>query len=298
MKYTENTLQSWTVPLSETEENRVKNTIRMIDDAIRTKDALANEEIEIFTQGSYANNTNVRQNSDIDVCIMLKSYFYTNYEDGVCSADFGYTDGGPSFNEFRELIMDALEDKFGSNNVNSRNKCIDVRANSYHVNADVVPAIQYRDYKIIHSRDKNRFVEGIKFLAQDGSWVINYPKDHINNGKTKNIETSHKYKKLVRIMKHIRNEMVSEGIINGEIITSFLVECLVWNIPNSFIMKNDNWTDTIQDSIAYLWHAIEEGKSDEWGEVSERLYLFKLRKWSSQDAKDFLAKMYAYLEFN
>lgn len=229
---------------------------------------------------------------------MLKSCFYTNYDEGVCSADFGYTDGEMSFEEFRHLIIDALEDKFGSYNVKPGNKCIDVRANSYHVNADVVPAIQYRNYKIIHSRDRNRYVEGIKFRAQDGRWVINYPKDHINNGKTKNIETSHKYKKLVRIMKHIRNEMVSEGIINGEIITSFLVECLVWNIPNSFIMKNGNWTDTIQDSIAYLWHAIEEGKSDEWGEVSERLYLFKSRKWSSQDAKDYLVKMYAYLEFN
>lgn len=48
MKYSESTLQSWTVPLSETEEIRVKNTIRMIDNAIRTKEELAHEEIEIF----------------------------------------------------------------------------------------------------------------------------------------------------------------------------------------------------------------------------------------------------------
>ncbi len=298
MKYSENTLSFWTAPLSETEESRVDNTIRMIKDAIRANDELAEEEIEIFTQGSYANNTNVRQNSDIDVCIMLKSYFYTNYEYGVSSADFGYAEGGMSFKEFRDLAIAALEDKFGSYNVNPRNKCIDVRENSYHVNADVVPAIQYKNYKIIHSRDKNRFVEGIKFQAQDGSWVINYPKDHINNGKVKNNETSYRYKKLVRIMKHIRNDMVSEGIINGEIITSFLVECLVWNIPNSFIMKNDNWTDTLQDSIAYLWKAMDDGKADDWCEVSERLYLFKLRKWTLQDAKGFLGKMYKYLEFN
>ena len=61
MRYSENTLQSWTNPLSETEESRVKNTIRMIRDAIQSKDELSNVEFEIFAQGSYANNTNIRQ---------------------------------------------------------------------------------------------------------------------------------------------------------------------------------------------------------------------------------------------
>lgn len=46
-----------------------------------------------------------------------------------------------------------------------------------------MPALQYRDYKIIHSRDKEKYVEGIKFFSQAGKWVINYPKDHISNGK-------------------------------------------------------------------------------------------------------------------
>ena len=297
MRYPENTLQSWTNPLSETEENRVENTIRMIRDAIQSKDELSNVEFEIFAQGSYANNTNVRQNSDIDICVMLKSSFYTNYEEGTSSADFGYTDGGMSFDDFREYVIDALRSKFGYASVSPQNKCIDIDANSYHVNADVVPALQYRDYKIIHSRNKDRFVEGIKFFSQTGAQVINYPKDHISNGRKKNNDTNYKFKKLVRIMKHIRNEMVSDGKLNGEIITSFLVECLVWNVPNSHITKYDSWNDTLQDSIAYLWNVINDGNADEWGEVSERLYLFRGRKWTMQDTKDFLEKMYNYLEF-
>lgn len=108
MRYSENTLQSWTAPLSETEENRVENTIRMIKDAIQSKEELADVNYEIFVQGSYANNTNVRQNSDIDICVMLTSSFYTNYEDGMSSSDFGYTDGGMSFQNFREYVIDAL----------------------------------------------------------------------------------------------------------------------------------------------------------------------------------------------
>lgn len=99
-------------------------------------------------------------------------------------------------------------------------------------------------------------------------------------------------------MKHIRNEMISADKVNGDVITSFLVECLVWNVPNSYITRHDTWNEALQDSIAYLWNAINDGNANEWGEVSERLYLFRGRKWTSQDAKEFLGKMYNYLEFN
>lgn len=33
--------------------------------------------------------------------------------------------------------------------------------NSYHVNADVVPAFQYRDYKAINSLDAARYIEEV-----------------------------------------------------------------------------------------------------------------------------------------
>ena len=108
------------------------------------------------------------------------------------------------------------------------------------MNADVVPAFQYRDYKAINSLDATRYIEGIKYIANDGSVVINYPKEHISNGKQKNIKTNHAYKKLVRIMKHIRNNMADERKINPDKITSFLTECLVWNVPDSIITGNDS----------------------------------------------------------
>ncbi|NYT27664.1 MAG: nucleotidyltransferase domain-containing protein [Candidatus Thiodubiliella endoseptemdiera] len=37
----------------------------------------------MFVQGSYANNTNVRANSDIDICIMLKDTFSAEYPNGL-----------------------------------------------------------------------------------------------------------------------------------------------------------------------------------------------------------------------
>ena len=298
MKYTEYTLNSWTSPLSQSEEERVENTIRMIKNAVSSYSKLSNCSIEIFAQGSYANNTNVRQNSDVDICIMLTSTFFCNYVDGRTNADYGYLDGGIEYRDYKSYVIEALNAKFGYNTVSIENKCINVEANSYHVNADVVPAFQYRDYKAINSLDATRYIEGIKYIANDGSVVINYPKEHISNGKQKNIKTNHAYKKLVRIMKHIRNNMADERKINPDKITSFLTECLVWNVPDSIITGNDSWSATIQNSIAYLWNSIKEGKHKEWGEVSERWYLFhSARKWSEAETMQFLYDMYNYLEF-
>ena len=89
-------------------------------------------------------------------------------------------------------------------------------------------------------------------MSKNGKEIKNYPKEHIRNGITKNNDTNYEYKKLVRIMKHIKNEMVDDKKTNGDIITSFLVECLVWNIPNSIITGYNTWTETIKQAIIYL----------------------------------------------
>ena len=98
-------------------------------------------------------------------------------------------------------------------------------------------------------------------------------------------------------MKHIRNEMVDAQKTNGDIITSFLVECLGWNIPNSIISGYLSWTETVKQAIVFLYNAIIDGKHTEWGEVSEMLYLFKKRKWTDQDAKQWLSDAWIFLGF-
>ena len=298
MRYSESVLQSWTSPLSQTEEQRVENTVRMIREAVTSYFKLSNCSMSIFAQGSYANNTNVRQNSDVDICIMSTSTVFCNYVEGKTDKDYGYTPGTISFYDYKAYIIEALKNKFGAAAITIGNKCVNIKANSYHVNADVVPAFQYRDFKIINSINPQKYIEGIKYLSSTGEQVINYPKDHIENGKQKNIDTNHEYKTLVRIMKHIRNEMVDKGIVNGDKITSFLIECLIWNLPNDIITNSNTWAGTVQKSIVYLWNKINDNQHKEWGEVSERLYLFHSnRKWTAEETKSFLSDMYNFLQF-
>lgn len=294
MKYSEQTLSSWTAPLSSTEEQRAANTIKMITSAIKADDDLKSMDIEIFIQGSYANNTNVRTESDIDVCVMLKDTFHGIYPEGKTYKNYNFSSSDLTFQEYRNMVKKALQAKFY---VQDGNKSLKINENTYHVQADVVPAFQLRNYRYKGSTEPNIFVEGIWIIANDGKTIINYPKKHIQNGITKNNETNKAYKKLVRIMKHIRNNMVDDNIVDKEIITSFLVECLVYQIPNFIITNSSTWTETLRKSIFYLYKEIQEGRHKDWCEVSGMLYLFYQRKWTDQNVRQWLNTAWNYLKF-
>jgi len=112
MKFSEETFNSWKRPASETEEQRISNAISMIKDAIRNSEKLKNKNIDIFVQGSYGNNTNVRAKSDVDVCIMLKDTFNSKYPEGLTRDDYGFSSSDYSFQMFKKDVIEALNQKY------------------------------------------------------------------------------------------------------------------------------------------------------------------------------------------
>lgn len=296
--FSEETLKSWYKPASETEDTKINNAINMIKKAIQNSDEFDGLTYEIFIQGSYGNNTNVRVNSDVDVNVMLTSTFYTCYPDGKNESDYLFSKGSVTYSDYKERIVRALQKKFGTENVTLANKSVKISSNSYRVNADCVISMQYRNYKAIGSTNPSKYVEGIKYISKDGQIVINYPKEHIKNGNSKNVATNYQYKKLVRIFKRVRNKMCEDNLIDKDKITSFLVECLVWNIPNSIIINYSSWNEKIKQAIIYLYNAIKNDECKDWGEVSDWLYLFHSgRKWTKAEAQDFLLKMWNYMGY-
>ena len=93
--------------------------------------------------------------------------------------------------------------------------------------------------------------------------------------------------------------MVADGVVNGDKISSFLTECLVRNVPDNIITGYSTWTETVRQAIIYIFNEIKDNNHREWGEVSERLYLFHTgRKWTDVDAQDFMRSMWNYLGYN
>lgn len=299
MKFSEETLTNWTSPSSDTEQQKIDNTIAMIKDSIAKHDPLKGKDIEIFATGSYANNTNVKLESDMDICIMLKDTFYSEYPKGKSREDYGFVLGTNDYDTYKTEVLKALQTKFGIDYVIVGNKSIEIDSNTYRVNADAVPCFQYRNYINDTRTDPDNFVEGIKYFAVDKTTVINYPKIHYKNGVDKNRNTSTIFKKLVRIFKRCKIKIEEDNIKVSETITSFLVECLLWNVPNTVFNNYSTWKERLKNAIIFL---DENTKSDEsckdWGEVSEHFYLFHSgRKWNVSGVNNFLTQMWNYLEY-
>lgn len=297
MRYTENQLESFTKPISDSENQRCENMIRMVKDAIQnyyseTRDYKMNlNNYEIFLQGSYANNTNVKQNSDVDICVMYKNVFHYSMPDGY-SLDGSYSDSSLDYFDLRNTIKKALIKKFGSDRVIDKNKAIRILSNSYTTDADVVVAFQYRKYS-----DSTKFQEGIYYKALDNSIVINYPKIHIKNGNEKNVTTNYMYKKMVRIFKKIMYDMQDDNIYASKDVKGFVLECMVYNFPNDEMFKHieTKYTDNLQK----MMNTFINESMNLWKEVNEIKWLFGIEKGKNEsDYKDYIKAMKEYVNGN
>lgn len=292
-KFSEDTLTTFTFPPSDSEESKLSNSERMVREAINDDPVLSKMSIKVFGQGSYANDTNVRRDSDIDINVRLNDVYYYDIPSGKNVSDY---DSNPAsdytFSTFKQAIENALVNKFGRSCVKREDKCIFVEGNSYRVDTDVVPTFKYRSYS-----EYGGYAEGVKFISDSGKSIRNYPLQHIDNGKNKNKNTYKRFKRLTRIYRRVRYRMIDEVGVNDSI-TSFLLESLVWNVPDSVFNNHNTWTDRLKNSIIYLHQNTKEYEScKDWGEVSEHLYLFVGRKWTYSDVNNFLSQMWNYLEY-
>ncbi|NLD45964.1 MAG: nucleotidyltransferase [Clostridiaceae bacterium] len=293
----ENTFSSWSQPPGQTEKDKMNNAEVAIRKAIANHALLSGMDISIFPQGSYRANTTIRQDSDVDVCVRLNSTFFTYYPEGRTDKDFGNVEGSISFMEFKNFVEESLNTYFGSKNIKRGNKAFDIHSNSYRVDADVVPAFAYRYY--LGDGNENYINPiGIAFDTDKGNRIINWPDQTYSNGVDKNNFTSRRYKKIIRIIKNIRNKMQEDKISEANNIASFLIESLVWNTPNEGFGHSDLTTD-VRYVLAHTFNnTLTEEACYEWGEVNEVKYLFRsLQPWNRSQAHNFISAAWDYIGF-
>ena len=286
MNVLEESLKSWSKGPSQTK-------------AITANPELAALNVSVFAQGSYRARTNVRLNSDVDICVRYNDTFFEQYPAGKTRSDFGNIPGTMDFSRFKNLVQSSLEDYFSDSTVTRGNKAFDVHANSYRVDADVVPTFEYRWYTgNLNSDSTQHYHSGVAFDPDTGGRVINWPQQVYDNGVARNSETSRSYKRVIRILKRLKDRMKEEGVPQGETTPSFLIECLVWNAPVEAFSK-DTYSEILRHVIADLWNRTRnDDDCREWGEVSEFKYLFfAAQPWTRQQANDFLQSAWDYIGY-
>ncbi len=285
----EDTFNTWTKRASDTEEEECENAETAIRKAVKASSELSNLNISVFAQGSWAANTNVRRDSDVDVCICLAETVGLGLPPGRTKEEFGYRDATISSREFRAMVERALVSYFGDDDVTPGSKAFTICDNTYRVHADAVPAILYRNH------ESSPAIEGVAIDIDGGERIINYPRQALANGIAKNNATNRYYKRAVRIMKRTRNYLREQGDQSAKVAPSFQIESLVFNVDNSVFML-PSWTDTIRQLIINA-HSIAVGPSSPT-EVNGIKSLFGSHsQWTREHAQAFLVAVWNKLGF-
>jgi len=248
MQTSEEQLQIWASGPSDTELTRCQNARSMIYDCLKSS---FGEEIQVFLQGSYRNSTNVKYESDIDIVVLNPNFYFPDYSHiGVLEqsrAKAHFEPSGYAFLQFKTEVHGLLASAFGTGGVTRKNKCIHIDENTYRVKTDVVSAFVHRRYI-----NGDRWHEGIEFVTDSGIRVHSFPKHHYENGVVKNKTTVERYKPSVRILKHIRDLLVEDRLMQPEEMSSFFVECLVWNAFDNGFYAGSRYKDRIPAIITDL----------------------------------------------
>lgn len=264
----------------------------MIREAINAHEPFQSLARKVYAKGSYANNTNVRADSDVDIAVECTNAFYYDPHEAGATPQIAPYEGEWTPAKLRTELVAALRAKFGSNVDASGTTAIQIHSTSARVEADVVPCFEYRYYLA-----PDNFREGAKVFRTDGSSVINYSARQLKYGRDKNNRTNQAYKKTVRILKRLENAMVSDG--SHTEVPSFLVECLVYNCPDK-LFAPPSWTEVVEGVLAHIFaytNASEPSTDDErWVEVNEAKYLFhSTQEWTREEARRFVVAGWAYL---
>lgn len=199
----------------------------------------------VYLQGSYPNYTNIRDDSDVDVVVESRDVFHHNVPENLRTYYRLTTPAPYTWQQFREEVKRALVNCYGPHGVKDGNKCIKVAGSGNHLNADIVPCTEYRQYD-----NSGRYVTGITFWTRSGVQIVNFPKSHWNNGAYKNDCCQKYYKPNVRVFKNARNHAENN-------LSSYFLECMVYNVPDSEFSLSH--ADTFVHVVNFLLDAITNG---------------------------------------
>ena len=305
----ERILRDWAKPMDEAQEEKAERTAGEIRDALDNYELLPNATFQTFAQGSKRNNTDVPGDSDVDIGVLaledvtnrafaasaVFSLERTGSAVGKSNAELGLVPEGHAAlrpAQFKNAVHAALVDHFSAANVVRGDKCINVETTRLTLPADVVPCFPYRLYSA-----PQVYEEGVRIFPDSGSPIVNFPEHHYRNGVAKNLATGRRFKRMVRCLKRMENELLQRGQINGEV-PSFLMECLLYRVPNAQFTQGD-YVGCFLNSVRHAWYCTyAPERSVGWREINDIKPMFKSDggSFDRDQAKDLLWKAFRMVD--
>ena len=90
---------------------------------------------------------------------------------------------------------------------------------------------------------------GVAFYV-NGLRIENFPKQHADNCTAKHQATNQNFKRMVRVIKNMRNSIIEKGLLADKVAPSYFIEGMLYNVPN------DTFTGSYQDMLVKCFTSI------------------------------------------
>ena len=107
-------------------------------------------------------------------------------------------------------MLAVLGKAFGDSVVKLGTEVIELAATEERMPVKVVAACGHKYFYTFPSKPASRFVEGIVFTDSTGKEIVNYPKQHLENGEAKQKLVS-SFRPVVRVFKNLAAHLEQDG---------------------------------------------------------------------------------------
>ena len=283
-------LSRWIKPSSDNEQDQQERAQRMVTQAIKAHPAFQGVDIYIFAKGSYPNNTNVRVDSDVDIVVENHECIHYDVDEGATHRSSGSYTGIWTPQKWRTEVKAAIVNAFGVDSVDAGKVALTVRGVAgSRPSIDVVPSFDYYRYTTTGAH------RGSCVFPSSGNKIVNWPDQQLANGIAKNNQTNRRYKRCVRALKNAENALYKNNEIGA--VPSYLMECLVWNVPNG-TLKSGSLDYAFQETLRFLYLGLDGDDYRDWDEPNRLKWLFRGdKKWTATQAKELVLKTWRMLDY-
>ncbi|BBH70715.1 nucleotidyltransferase [Actinoplanes sp. OR16] len=245
-------LNAWATPPG---PFRLSWTEEVLRDALKYARRIEERPYEIFLQGSYANETNIDESSDVDLVVLLKLPFEENVDaldaHDITNFNERYEQDPYGWRQFRAAVIASLKESFF---VHEGDKTAGIQDwdSLVRVPADILPAIEYRLYSGFPSPGHEIYEEGVFFRNGAQQPIVNFPKQHLARGRKKDFDTGRRFKQVVRIVKRLRRWAIKNNEMTKATIPPYFIECFLYNVPDG-IYRSDTPAQAADGAIECLY---------------------------------------------
>jgi hypothetical protein len=283
-------LSQWIKRSSDSEQDQQDRAKRMVVDAVANHPAFRGVSCVVYVKGSYANNTNVRRDSDVDVVVENQECQHLDVDSDAHHTSRGSYQGIWTPQRWRDEVANAAVSAFGSAGVSSGRVALTVSAVAgSRPSIDIVPSFDYVRYT------SNGSHRGSCVFPTTGSKIVNWPAQQLANGIAKNNRTNRRYKRYVRALKNAENALCEAGSI--KVLPSYLMECLVWNVPDA-TLSGGSLDVGFRETLRFLFLGLDGDAHHDWDEPNRLKWLFRGTKgWTIAQARELVLKTWQMLDY-